>query len=90
MGTGGERIEAVLTCEGDIDDPDFPQRCSAIFNKLATVLDNSELHLSLMDSSKFIIELFLIVLDKWNRFQQNCLILIWVENSQFFNEPSFR
>ena len=39
MGTGG-KIEAVLTCQGDIDDPDFPHRCQAIFDKLSKVLDN--------------------------------------------------
>ena len=44
MGTGGkcdsEHIQAVLTCQGDIDDPDFPTRCQSIFDKLSKVLDN--------------------------------------------------
>ena len=47
MGTGGkcdsEHIQAVLTCQGDIDDPDFPTRCQTIFDKLAKVLDNRKL-----------------------------------------------
>jgi len=36
-------VEAVLTCQGDIDDPDFPDRCQKMFNRLSHVLDNKEL-----------------------------------------------
>lgn len=42
MGRGG-KVEAVLTCQGDIEDPDFPDKCQDIFNKLSKLLDNKEL-----------------------------------------------
>jgi len=35
--------QAVLTCQGDIDDPDFPHKCQHIFDKLSKVLDNRDL-----------------------------------------------
>jgi len=47
MGTGGQsqdgRIQAVLTCQGDIEDPEFPERCQKMFDKLSQVLQNDEL-----------------------------------------------
>jgi hypothetical protein len=46
MGTGGkgedEKIQAVLTCQGDIHDPDFPEKCRKIFDTLSEVLQNSK------------------------------------------------
>ena len=47
MGGGGGRsrdgkVEAVLTCQGDIDDPDFPERCQRMFDRLSKVLNNGE------------------------------------------------
>merc|ERR1711988_1918493 len=39
----GDRVEAVLTCQGDIDDPDFPYRCQKMFDRLSNVLDNKKL-----------------------------------------------
>ena len=46
MGTGGkdpdEITQAVLTCSGDINDPDFPDKCQQIFNKLQKVLENGK------------------------------------------------
>eukprot|EP00092_Neocalanus_flemingeri_P003325 GFUD01003562.1.p1 GENE.GFUD01003562.1~~GFUD01003562.1.p1 ORF type:complete len:1769 (+),score=395.07 GFUD01003562.1:157-5463(+) len=47
MGTGGQsqdgKIQAVLTCQGDIEDPEFPERCQKMFDKLSQVLQNDEL-----------------------------------------------
>jgi len=47
MGTGGkdpdEITQAVLTCQGDIDDPDFPDKCQQIFDKLQKVLESDNL-----------------------------------------------
>jgi hypothetical protein len=45
MGRGcrGGKVEAVLTCQGDIDDPGFPTKCEQIFNKLQSLLDNKDL-----------------------------------------------
>eukprot|EP00090_Calanus_glacialis_P004829 TRINITY_DN13613_c0_g1_i3.p1 TRINITY_DN13613_c0_g1~~TRINITY_DN13613_c0_g1_i3.p1 ORF type:complete len:1754 (+),score=367.34 TRINITY_DN13613_c0_g1_i3:202-5463(+) len=47
MGTGGQsqdgKIQAVLTCQGDIEDPQFPERCQKMFDKLSQVLQNDEL-----------------------------------------------
>jgi len=47
MGVGGQsqdgKIRAVLTCEGDIEDPEFPERCQKMFDKLSQVLQNDEL-----------------------------------------------
>ena len=44
MGVGGQsqdgKIRAVLTCEGDIEDPEFPERCQKMFDKLSQVLQN--------------------------------------------------
>jgi hypothetical protein len=46
MGTGGkdedEKIQAVLTCQGDISDPDFPEKCRKLFDTLSEVLQNSK------------------------------------------------
>ena len=46
MGTGGQsqdgKIQAVLTCQGDIEDPEFPERCQKMFDKLSQVLQNGE------------------------------------------------
>ena len=47
MDAGGQEdgdgvVEAVLTCQGDIDDPDFPARCQKMFDRLSQVLNNSE------------------------------------------------
>ena len=39
---GPRRIEAVLTCEGNIDDPDFPDRRQRLFGKLEKVLSNGK------------------------------------------------
>ena len=41
MGLGG-KVEAVLTCQGNITDPDFPDRCQNLFDKLSKLLDNSK------------------------------------------------
>ena len=49
MGTGGEdhddMTQAVLTCQGDFDDPDFPQKCQELFGKLQKVLDSGKFKL---------------------------------------------
>ena len=46
MGPGGEsrdgRVQAVLTCSGDIDDPEFPEKCQKMFDRLSQVLHNSK------------------------------------------------
>ena len=46
MGVGGQsqdgKIQAVLTCEGDIEDPEFPERCQKMFDKLSQVLQNGK------------------------------------------------
>ena len=50
MGTGGEdhddMTQAVLTCQGDFDDPDFPEKCQELFGKLQKVLDSGKFKLS--------------------------------------------
>ena len=38
--------------QGDIDDPDFPDRCQKMFNRLSHVLDNSK-YLAISQSSPF-------------------------------------
>ena len=47
MGTGGQsqdgKIQAVLTCQGDIEDPQFPERCQKMFDKLSQVLQNGKI-----------------------------------------------
>ena len=60
MGAGGQEdgdgvVEAVLTCQGDIDDPDFPDRCQKMFDRLSQVLNNSEyLHHPLQPPNPFL------------------------------------
>jgi len=57
MGTGGkdedEKIQAVLTCHGDISDPDFPEKCRKLFDTLSEVLQNSKLIGLLMTRFEF-------------------------------------
>ena len=36
------RTVAVLTCPGEIDDPNFPQKCSDLFKRLQKVLKNGK------------------------------------------------
>ena len=36
------QVQAVLTCQGDIEDPDFPERCQRMFDRLSQVLENGE------------------------------------------------
>lgn len=38
----GPRAEAVLTCPGEIDDPNFPQQCSQLLNRLQTLLNDGK------------------------------------------------
>ena len=45
MARSGEacgRTEAVLTCPGEIDDPNFPQQCSELLNRLQTLLNDGK------------------------------------------------
>ena len=55
MGRGcrGGKVEAVLTCQGDIHDPGFPTKCQQIFNKLQALLDNSKFIFSSYSIFKF-------------------------------------
>ena len=42
--SGGDRgrAEAVLTCPGEIDDPNFPKQCSKLLNRLQTLLGHGK------------------------------------------------
>jgi len=42
-GEASGRAEAVLTCPGEIDDPNFPQQCSQLLNRLQTLLNDDEI-----------------------------------------------
>lgn len=35
---GGKLIETIVTCEGDLQDPQFPQKFKQIVNKLRNLL----------------------------------------------------
>lgn len=37
------RVSAVLTCSGNLTDPDFNERCNALFDRLQNVLCNGKL-----------------------------------------------
>lgn len=37
-----DMTQAVLTCQGDIDDPEFPKRRDSLFLKLQQVLENGK------------------------------------------------
>ena len=41
-GGAGGRTEAVLTCPGEIDDPNFPQQCSLLVKRLQNALENGK------------------------------------------------
>ena len=41
-GEASGRAEAVLTCPGEIDDPNFPQQCSQLLNRLQTLLNDGK------------------------------------------------
>ena len=41
-GEASGRTEAVLTCPGEIDDPNFPQQCSELLNRLQTLLNDGK------------------------------------------------
>jgi hypothetical protein len=41
-GEASGRAEAVLTCPGEIDDPNFPQQCSELLNRLQTLLNDGK------------------------------------------------
>ena len=36
------RVSAVLTCSGNLTDPDFNEKCSALFDRLQNVLRNGK------------------------------------------------
>ena len=40
------RTVAVLTCPGEIDDPEFPKQCSELLNRLKKHLENGKTHIS--------------------------------------------
>ena len=40
--SNSRRTKAILTCEGNIDDPDFPDRCESLFGNLEKVLSNGK------------------------------------------------
>ena len=37
------RVSAVLTCNGNLTDPDFSERCNALFDRLQNVLCNGKI-----------------------------------------------
>ena len=55
------RTVAVLTCPGEIDDPNFPQKCSDLLNRLQKVLENgkSNLLIASFDLCLYLICLFI-------------------------------
>lgn len=36
------RVSAILTCSGNLTDPDFNEKCNALFDRLQTVLCNGK------------------------------------------------